>query len=68
MKYEVIKGCVIQGKKAKVGDVVSIEDKAAVSALLGINRIIPYVHKEEISDRSIGLSDDSVKTRAKKKK
>jgi hypothetical protein len=68
MKYEVIKSCVIQGKKTKVGDVVSIEDKAAVSALIGIGRIVPYVQKEEISDRSIGLSDDSVKTRVKKKK
>ena len=66
MKYEVIKGCVIQGKPSKVGDVVSIEDKSIADSLIGIDRIVPYVEKV-VADRAIGISDD-IKTRAKKKK
>jgi hypothetical protein len=67
MKYEVIKGCVINGKKCKTGDVIDLDDTSIVNSLMGISRIIPYTEPEVVVDRSVGLNDDQPKKRVKKK-
>lgn len=67
MKYEVIKGCVINGKGCKAGDVIDLDDTSIVNSLMGISRIIPYTEKEVVVDRSVGLNDDQPKKRVKKK-
>jgi hypothetical protein len=79
MKYEVIKGCVIQGKPCKVGDVVDL-DQAQVNILIGIGRIAVFEKKEAVAkvveepvvleNRSVGLetSDEAPVVRKNKKK
>ena len=67
MKYEVIKGCVINGRGCKAGDVIELDDASTVNSLMGISRIIPYTEPEFVVDRSVGLNDDEPKKRGKKK-
>ena len=79
MKYEVIKGCVIQGKPCKPGDVVDL-DQAQASILIGIGRIAISEKKEAVAkkveepvvleNRSVGLesSEEAPVIRKNKKK
>ncbi|MBT5286053.1 MAG: hypothetical protein HOL29_08825 [Euryarchaeota archaeon] len=67
MKFEVIKGCVINGQGCKAGDVIDLDDAGTINSLMGISRIIPYCEAETVSDRSVGLSGDQPKKRSKKK-
>ena len=61
-KYEVIKGCVIQGKPHQPGEIVELDDGNA-KPLMGIGRIAPAKHEpKKTQDRSVGLKDDKPKT------
>ena len=53
MKYEVIKGCVIDRVARKKGDIVEVVEGA--NALLGMGRIIPASEPVIKADRSVGL-------------
>ena len=53
MKYEVIKGCVIDRVARKKGDVVEVVED--INGLLGMGRIIPATEPEIKVDRSVGL-------------
>lgn len=53
MKYEVVKGCVINGEGRQPGSVVDLDDANARS-LLGIGRIVPLDEAKTV-DRSVGL-------------
>lgn len=53
MKYEVIKGCVIDRVARRKGDIVEVQE--GVIALLGMGRIIPASEPEIKVDRSVGL-------------
>lgn len=68
MKYEVIRGCVIDRVARNRGDVVEIKEHAA--ALLGMGRIAPFSEPKKTNDRSVGLeiSAEKPKRRAKKSK
>ena len=79
MKYEVIKGCVIQGKPCKIGDIVDL-DQAQATSLIGIGRIVILEKKEAVAkkveepvaleNRSVGLdtSEEVPVIRKNKKK
>jgi hypothetical protein len=67
MKYEVVKGCVIQGQGHQAGSIVDLDDKVIVEALMGMGRLIPHTEKEKVVDRSPVLETGVPKTRAKKK-
>lgn len=65
-KYEVIKGCVIQGKPHQPGEIIELDDGNA-KPLMGIGRIAPAKHEpKKTQDRSVGLKDDKPKTRKAK--
>ena len=68
MKYEVIRGCVIDRVARHKGDVVEIVED--VNALLGMGRIIPASEPKVTIDRSVGLetSADKPKRRGKNSK
>lgn len=53
MKYEVIKGCVIDRVARRKGEIVEVQE--GVTALLGMGRIIPASEPEIKVDRSVGL-------------
>ena len=55
MKYEVIRGCVIDRVARSQGDVVEIVED--VNALLGMGRIIPASEPKIKVDRSVGLKN-----------
>lgn len=65
MKYEVIKGCVIDRVARKKGDIVEVVE--GVSALLGMGRIIPASEPVIPANRSVGLetSDEAPKRRGR---
>jgi hypothetical protein len=67
MKYEVVKGCVIQGKGHQAGTVVDLDDKMLIDTLMGMGRLIPHVEEEKVIDRSPVLDSGVPKTRSKKK-
>lgn len=67
MKYEVTKGCVIQGVSHSVGEVLELEPKLA-EYLMDIGRVAP--HDETVhTNRAIGAqgSEDKPKKRAPRK-
>ena len=68
MKYEVIKGCVIDRVARKKGDIVEVVE--GVSALLGMGRIIPASEPVIPANRSVGLdtSDEAPKRRGRTSK
>tara|TARA_R110000803_G_scaffold45345_1_gene95573 strand:+ start:888 stop:1094 length:207 start_codon:yes stop_codon:yes gene_type:complete len=68
MKYEVLKGCVIDRVARQKGDVVEVAED--VSSLLGMGRIIPASEPKVTIDRSVGLetSADKPKRRGKNSK
>jgi hypothetical protein len=68
MKYEVIKGCVIDRVARKKGDIVEVVE--GVSALLGMGRIIPASEPVIPTNRSVGLetSDEAPKRRGQASK
>lgn len=57
MKYEVIKGCVIDRVARKQGDIVEVQED--VIGLLGMGRIIPASEPEIKVDRSVGLENSA---------
>jgi len=59
MKYEVLKGCVIDRVARNAGDVVEVAEDA--EALLGMGRIIPAREPEIKVDRSVGLETSAEK-------
>lgn len=65
MKYEVIKGCVIDRVARKKGDIVEVVE--GVDALLGMGRIIPASEPVIPANRSVGLetSDEAPKRRGR---
>ena len=66
MKYEVLKGCVIDGKPHRKGEVVEVKSNAW--HLLAIGRIAPYSEPVQIENRAVALevSQDKPRTRRKK--
>ena len=58
MKYEVLKGCVINQKGRQRGEILEISDEDA-KALMGIGRIAPVNEPVITENRSIGLADDT---------
>jgi hypothetical protein len=68
MKYEVIKGCVIDRVARKKGDIVEVVEGA--NALLGMGRIIPASEPVIPANRSVGLdtSDEAPKRRGRASK
>jgi hypothetical protein len=68
MRYEVLRGCVIDRVARRKGDVVEITED--VNALLGMGRIIPASEPKITIDRSVGLetSADKPKRRGKNSK
>lgn len=68
MKYEVLKGCVINAQRRNKGDVVEISDSEA-KMLMGIGRIAPAQEKSEpIENRAVGYGEDKPKRRTRNKK
>ena len=67
MKYQVIRACIISGKRSNVGDVVELGDQQA-KELMAIGRVTPH-DETVIEDRSIGLDNETKpKRRARTKK
>lgn len=64
MKYEVIKGCVINGSSYQAGSIVTIDDRRVSDNLLNMGRLIPVAEEIVIEDRRA----DVVKSPAKLKK
>ncbi len=67
MKYEVVKGCVIQGQGHQTGSHVEIEDKRIIEQLMGMGRIIPVAESVVREDRSVEVTESApkIKKRAK---
>ena len=66
MKYVVLKGTVINGRRVSAGDIVELSDQDAVG-LLGINRICKAKEEPVIVDRSVGLSEETKPKRRRRK-
>ena len=68
MKYEVIKGCVIDRVARRKGEIVEVQE--GVTALLGMGRIIPASEPVIPANRSVGLetSDEAPKRRGRASK
>ena len=68
MKYEVMKGCIIDRVSRQKGDVIEVIEGAKV--LLGMGRIIPASEPQIPVNRSVGLetSEDAPKRRGRKAK
>jgi|TARA_R110000772_G_C13293530_1_gene438228 hypothetical protein len=68
MKYEVMKGCIIDRVSRKKGDVIEVTE--GVKVLLGMGRIIPASEPQIPVNRSVGLetSEDAPKRRGRQAK
>lgn len=58
MKYEVLKGCVINLQGRKKGEILEISDEDA-KMLMGLGRIAPVNEQITVENRSIGLDEES---------
>tara|TARA_Y100000004_G_scaffold185762_1_gene236415 strand:- start:2170 stop:2373 length:204 start_codon:yes stop_codon:yes gene_type:complete len=67
MKIEFIKTCQVVTARYKAGEVVELDD-ATANQLIDAGKAIPQFVEVKQEDRSIGLSEDKPKTRAKAKK
>lgn len=52
MNYRVLRDCMIQGAKARAGDVIAVSDSMA-NQLMAIGRIIPERAMPKTSDRQV---------------
>jgi len=58
MKYEVLKGCVINSQGRQKGEILEISDDDA-KMLLGLGRIAPVNEQVIVENRSVGLDEES---------
>ena len=58
MKYEVLKGCVINLKGRQKGEILEISDEDA-KMLMALGRIAPANEQITAENRSIGLDEES---------
>jgi len=58
MKYEVLKGCVINLKGRQKGEILEISDEDA-KMLMALGRIGPANEEITVENRSIGLDEES---------
>jgi len=65
MKYEVIRGCVIDRVARRKGDVIEVLEEA--NALLNMGRIIPASEPKIKVDRSVGLKSSIEKPKKRGK-
>tara|TARA_R110000822_G_scaffold196324_1_gene334349 strand:- start:342 stop:548 length:207 start_codon:yes stop_codon:yes gene_type:complete len=65
MKYQVLKGCVINKKAMNAGEVIDVSGDDE-KTLLSMGRITPY-SEPLIENRSVGLEDSPEKPKRRKK-
>jgi len=58
MKYEVLKGCVINRKGRQKGEILEISDEEA-RLLMGLGKIAPADEQVIVENRSVGLDEES---------